>query len=152
VFLHGGFLHLGMNLLVFFQIAGPLAQRLNERGGGTWRFLALFFGSAAGGAAAYVLIVPGSDVPAIGASGAICGLFAGYLLGARANWRAALSDPRIRAAAFWFLLINVVLVSFIRLPGGGRIAWEAHLGGFIAGLVLFPLLAPRRRFFAGPWG
>lgn len=44
-----------------------------------------------------------------------------------------------------FLAINVVLMAFLPLP----IAWEAHLGGFFAGAVAYPMLAPRRR---GPWG
>lgn len=152
-FLHGGWLHLGMNMLVYFQIAGPLAWRLSLSGAGWLRFLTFFLGSAAAGAIAYILINPGSELPAIGASGAICGMFAGYLLGARANWRDAVRDPQIRNAAFWFLAINVGLMYVIATNNIFPIAWEAHLGGFIGGLALFPLLAPRRRErFAGPWG
>jgi membrane associated rhomboid family serine protease len=152
VFLHGGLLHLGMNLLVYFQVANGLADRLGERGGAAWRFLAFFFGSAAAGAGAYVLFDPGSEIPAVGASGAICGLFAGYLLGARRDWRAALADRQIRRAAFWFLFINVGLAALARMTNLLPIAWEAHLGGFVGGFVLFPLLAPRRPSYAGPWG
>ncbi|MGE0045494.1 MAG: rhomboid family intramembrane serine protease [Hyphomonadaceae bacterium] len=151
-FLHGGWLHLGMNMFVYFQIAGLLAWRLSERGAGALRFLAFFAGSAASGAIAYILINPHADSPAVGASGAICGLFAGYLLGARRNWRDALRDPQIRNAALWFLAINVGLMFFIAQGGVFPIAWEAHLGGFLGGLALFPLLAPRRERYAGPWG
>jgi membrane associated rhomboid family serine protease len=145
-------LHVGMNLFVYFQVAGPLALRLSERGDGAWRFLALFFGAAAGGAIAYILINPHAEEPALGASGAICGLFAGYLLGARRNWRQALADPQIRRAGFWFLFINVGLAAVARVTNFLPIAWEGHLGGFLAGALLFPLLAPRRPSFAGPWG
>ncbi len=151
-FLHGGWLHLGMNMLIYFQIGGPLAWRLSLNGAGPLRFIAFFAGSAAAAALAYILINPGSDGPAIGASGAICGMFAGYLMGARANWREAIRDRQIQRAAFWFLLINVGLMWAVAASDLFPIAWEAHLGGFIGGAVLFPLLAPRRRVFFGPWG
>jgi membrane associated rhomboid family serine protease len=152
VFLHWVVpIHVMMNLLVYFQVAGPLEWRLSERGAGALRFLAFFFGSAAASAVAYILINPHSDRPAIGASGAICGLFAGYLLGARRNWRDALADPEIRRAAFWFLAINVGLMWFLATNADVPIAWEAHLGGFLGGAALFPLLAPKRRIWAGPW-
>jgi membrane associated rhomboid family serine protease len=151
-FLHGFWLHLGMNMLIYFQIAGPLGWRLSDTGGGNWRFLAFFAGSAMAGALAYIVLNPHSDRPAIGASGAICGLFAGYLLGARRNWRDAVADPQIRRAAFWFLAINVGLMWFLATNANFPIAWEAHLGGFLGGVALFPLLAPRRRIWTGPWG
>ncbi|MBL8552018.1 MAG: rhomboid family intramembrane serine protease [Hyphomonadaceae bacterium] len=145
-------LHVMMNMLIYLQIGGLLYGRFDETGGGAWRFLAFFFGSAAASAAAYILINPGSEIPAVGASGAICGMFAGYLLGARRNWRQALGDPAIRRMGFWFLFINVGLAALARITGFLPIAWEAHLGGFVGGVLLFPFLAPRRAAFAGPWG
>lgn len=151
-FLHGGWVHLGMNMLVYFQIAGVLEWRLSLRGSGGWRFIAFFAGAAAAGAIAYILINPDSTGPAVGASGAICGLFAGYLLGARPNWREAIRDPGIQRAALFFLAINVGLMWWVAEAGIFPIAWEAHLGGFIGGLALFPLLAPRIRAATGPWG
>jgi membrane associated rhomboid family serine protease len=153
VFLHWQApVHILMNMLVYFQVAGPVERRLSERGGGSWRFLVFFFGSAAAAAIAYILLNPNSDRPAIGASGAICGLFAGYLLGARRNWRDAVADPQIRRAGFWFLAINVGLMWFLATNANFPIAWEAHLGGFLGGAALFPLLAPKRRAWTGPWG
>ena len=145
-------IHVLMNLAVYLQVSGLLFSRFAETGGGAWRFLVFFFGSAAASAIAYILINPGSDLPAVGASGAICGLFAGYLMGARRNWRQAVRDPAIQSMGFWFLFINVGLAAVARMTGFLPIAWEAHLGGFLGGLVLFPLLAPRRASFAGPWG
>lgn len=140
VFFHYGFLHLLMNGLVYLQAAPFVGARL-----GDVRFLLLFFISALGGAAAYVLINPDSQVGVVGASGAICGVYGAYFLSVRASPRAALADPQVRNAMISFLAINVVLMAFLPLP----IAWEAHLGGFFAGAVAYPMLAPRRR---GPWG
>lgn len=142
VFFHYGVFHLLMNGLAYMQAAPFVATRL-----GDVRFLLLFFASALGGAGAYVLINPGSQVAAVGASGAICGVFGAYFLAVRPTVRAALADPQVRNAMLMFLLINVVLMAMLRLP----IAWEAHLGGFVVGALTYPLLAPRRRA-AGPWG
>jgi membrane associated rhomboid family serine protease len=111
------------------------------------RFLILFFVSALGGAAAYILINPASETGAVGASGAICGLFGAFFLAVRPTPRAAFADPQVRNAMVSFLAINVVLMALLPLP----IAWEAHLGGFIAGALAYLVLAPRTRA-AGPWG
>ena len=142
VFFHYGFLHLLMNGLAFLQAAPFVAFRI-----GDLRFLVLFFISALGGAAAFILIHPASEVGAVGASGAICGIYGAYFLAVRPSPRAALADPQIRNSMLSFLGINVVLMAFLPLP----IAWEAHLGGFFAGALAYPLLAPRRRE-SGPWG
>jgi membrane associated rhomboid family serine protease len=94
-----------------------------------------------------VLIHPMSQTGAVGASGAICGLFGAYFLAIRPSPRAALQDPQVRNAMLSFLGINVVLMAFLPLP----IAWEAHLGGFIAGALAYVALAPRLKRH-GPWG
>lgn len=140
-FLHAGFLHLLMNMLVFVQ-AGPFVEARM----GSLRFAILYGVSILGGAAAYVLINPDSAREAIGASGAICGVFAAYFLAVRPTPRAALADPRVRNAMLSFVGINVVLVALLPLP----IAWEAHLGGFVVGALAYLLLAPRAP--TGPWG
>jgi membrane associated rhomboid family serine protease len=149
VFLHAdwrqlGPLHVGMNSLML-MVAGPLAARRL----GDVRFLILFFVSAAGGALAYVLINPGGVAPAVGASGAICGVFAAYFMAWAPNPGAAWRNPQVRSAIIGFLLINVVFASFLSASGALPIAWEAHLGGFVAGAIAYPLLAPKRA--PGPW-
>jgi membrane associated rhomboid family serine protease len=151
VFLHGGWLHLLMNMLIFLQAADVVADRMQDREPAGLRFLALFFGSGIGAAAAYIWLNPQSGVPAVGASGAVCGLFAAYLMAVRGDWRAAIRDPVVQRSAFWFLAINVGLAAVARVSGVLPIAWEAHLGGFVAGALLFPLLAPKARSFASPW-
>jgi len=143
VFLHAPsfFLHIGMNMLVLAQVGGPPNRRL-----GAFGFLALFFGSAAAAAGAYVLGNPGSTTPAIGASGAVSGVFGAFLLAARPSWRDALRDRRVLLTGFWFLAINVGLAFLAARSGVLPIAWEAHLGGFLAGLALYPpLLGLRAR-------
>ena len=141
VFMHAGLPHIFMNGLAYVQAAPIVAWRM-----GGARFLALFFLSALGGALAFILINPHSQIAAIGASGAICGLFAALFLAMRPTPQQALADPRVRNAMLMFLGINVVL--FAILPVG--IAWQAHLGGFITGAVAYLVLAPRKRM-AGPW-
>lgn len=143
-FVHAGLLHLFFNLMIILQTGEAVAARFGRDTQGAVRFLALFFGSAAAGAVAYVLINWGSPVSAVGASGAACGLFAAYLLAPYPDWRAALRAPQTVRMAAAFLFVNVALAAAARVTGVLPIAWEAHLGGFIAGLVLFPLLVPRR--------
>ena len=145
VFLHGGWAHLLMNMLAYLQAAPFLGWRL-----GAQRFLALFFISAIGGAVAYILINPHSDGPAVGASGAICGLFGAYFLAVRPTPRAALADPQVRNAIVVFLGVNVVLMGVLAVMDLLPIAWEAHLGGFMAGALVYLAMAPRHH--AGPWG
>jgi membrane associated rhomboid family serine protease len=142
VFVHGGILHIGMNLIAYFQAAPFLARRL-----GGLRFLILFFVSAIGGAAGYILIALHSQQPAVGASGAICGVIGAFFLAVRPTPRDALADPQLRNAMLSFLGINVVLMAFLNLP----IAWQAHLGGFIVGAIAYLVLRPPSRPI-GPWG
>jgi len=139
-FLHAGPIHLLMNMMVFFQ-AGPFVEQRM----GSLRFALLYVLSILGGAVGYLLINPHSAMGVIGASGAVCGVFAAYFLAVRPSPRAAIEDPRVRNAMLTFVGINVVLVALLPLP----IAWEAHLGGFIAGGLAYLVLAPKAA--TGPW-
>jgi membrane associated rhomboid family serine protease len=150
VFLHGGWIHLIFNAILILQTGELVAARLEEAEPGGVKFLLLFFVSALGGAMTYIAFNQGSDMPAIGASGAACGLFAAYLLAVRHNWKDAIRDRQVHIAAFWFLAINVGLAFAARASGLIPIAWEAHLGGFIAGLAFYPIIAPKGRM-KGPW-
>ncbi len=143
VFLHGGWLHLGMNMAFMAAFAAPVALALGPGLRGALLFLGFFFVCALGGGLAQMLVFQfGAGGIAIGASSALSGLLpaAGWARGGRAG--------AMRLAIPW-LVINIVLAltdAAIALP----IAWAAHLGGLAAGLVLFPLfLALRAR--PGPW-
>ncbi|MFH7337258.1 rhomboid family intramembrane serine protease [Streptomyces sp. KHY 26] len=129
MFLHAGFTHLLFNMLSLWWIGGPLEAAL-----GRARYLALYFVSGfAGSALTYLLAAP--NAPSLGASGAIFGLFgATGVLMRRLNY-----DMR---PLFALLVINLI----ITFTPGFNIAWEAHVGGLVAGVVTGYAMvhAPRR--------
>ncbi len=139
-FLHGSWVHLGLNSLFLLQGGVPVARGLGAGAAGGLRFAALFAGTAIAGGLLYIALNAGSANPAVGASGAVCGVFGAYFIGARGHWRDSLADRQVRAGIAVFLAVNVGLAALARVAGVFPIAWEAHLGGFLAGLVLYPLL------------
>ena len=145
VFLHAGFLHLFFNVALILQTGELVAERFGRSAEGAFRFLALFFASAVAGALTYVAFNQGSQMPAIGASGAACGLFAAYLLARFPDVQTAIRSPILWQMSFYFLVVNVAIAAAARMFGVLPIAWEAHLGGFIAGAMFYPLLTPRAR-------
>jgi membrane associated rhomboid family serine protease len=158
MFLHGGLLHIASNMLYLFIFGDNVEDRL-----GHWRFLSFYFlcGIAAG--ITHIVINANSAVPSIGASGAIAGVLAAYLrLFPSADVRTLLfigpfiTIPRIRAAfliVFWFItqfLTGVLSLGATTEQTGGVAVW-AHVGGFVAGLILVQLMAPPRRAEAAAW-
>lgn len=162
--LHGDTLHLVGNLFWMVAFGTPLARRF-----GGARFLVLSASSAAAGAGFHYLLFPGDEALLIGASGAVSGMTAatarfafapgGPLMrgGAAASYRLP-AEPFLamfrssRALVFilvWFA-INFLFGITDGLGADQPIAWEAHIGGFLAGLVLFPLLDPVPREGATP--
>jgi len=134
--LHGGLLHLFMNMAIFLSLGSILA-----RGLGTYRFLALFVVSAIGGALLFALITDAHG-PLVGASGALFG-FIGALKRWEWRWLAATgASPR----RFWGTILGLAAINLLLalMFQGVSIAWEAHLGGFIAGWLIAPVLAPGR--------
>ena len=141
-FLHGGTLHLVMNLAMLLQ-AGPIAEAGLRRNHGSTILIVIFFLlCGVGGGLAFCAFNPGAEGVTIGASGAISGIFAGFLWGAIGLARPgqAMLMP-VLASAVVFLLINVGLAALARGFNFVPIAWESHLGGFISGLILYPLFA-----------
>jgi membrane associated rhomboid family serine protease len=162
-FLHADWVHLGVNLIWMASFGGALARRLKSL-----RFFALSTVSAMAGAALQYLVSTGEGGIVIGASGAISGMMAatarfafapgGPLSGAPAPGEAEADRYRVpdeglrvvltrsRALAFilvWFVVNLLFGMNSGLLPGAsGPIAWEAHVGGFLAGLLLFPLFDP----------
>jgi membrane associated rhomboid family serine protease len=142
VFLHGSLIHLGGNML-FLWVFGDNVEDAMGHG----RFLVFFVLCGATAGLAHALVDPESQRPLIGASGAVAGVVAAYLiLYPRVRvWalflnRIPVRVPAYAAIGFWFLL-QVLGAAFVLDDGVG---WFAHLGGFAAGAVLvFPL---RRRF------
>ena len=142
-FLHLAWWHAGLNAFFFFLLGRLPALRL-----GWWRFLVVFIAGAVLGAAAFIALNWNSDTAAVGASGAVCGVFSAYFLALRPNWRQAVADPQIRNAFGSIFFLNVVVMGVASELGWFPIAWEGHLGGFVGGALAYVALAPRYR---GPW-
>jgi len=145
-FLHGGWLHLLINMAMLLAFGAAVGRRMN-----TVRFLLLYFLGGIAGAGATLIFDPGARIPVLGASAAISALVGAVAAMALSPHRTAPRPFHDRRTAWSFVLMWVGLnLVFGLIPGeafgvSGRIAWEAHLGGFVAGMILLPLLEPRRR-------
>lgn len=139
-FLHAGWAHVLFNSLWLLIFGTPVARQF-----GTLRFLAIALISTLGGAIAMLVLYWGSDTIVVGASAAVSGLLAAAIPvmfgrpGAPLTFSEFLRDRR--ALIFMFIFLAMTLLTGVQgLPGfadGGRIAWEAHLGGFAAGLLSY---------------
>jgi len=158
-FLHGDWMHYAVNGLWLAAFGTPLARRF-----GALRFLSFSLLGAAAGAAAHLLLYPSGAAPLIGASAAISaqmaasarfafsagGRLGGGIARADADFRPALGviemarDRRIVAFLGVWFVFNLVFGLLFTPPGvtTSSIAWEAHLGGFIFGLLAFPWFDP----------
>src|SRR5258705_12393819 len=146
MFLHGGWLHLIFNMWTLWLFGPTVEDRL-----GPGRYLAFYFICGIVASLAHVMFNPTSTVPALGASGAIAGVLGGYMLLFPLARVIVLVPiifiplffelPAVVFAGLWFLI--QVLQGTVELLGpskGAGVAWWAHIGGFVAGLLLAPLL------------
>ena len=149
MFTHGGVWHLVMNLSVLAAIGGMLTARLGPPPLAWLRFLLLFVSSALAGAALFLALHPTGAVPMVGASGGIYGLIAlllrtrpdgGPVLAVRSKKIRRNGWALVKENAFLFLLL--ALMSWVGDSAIG-LAWEAHLGGFLFGLLAGPWFLPR---------
>jgi len=150
MFMHGGWGHLLGNMLYLWIFGNNIEDRL-----GHGRFILFYL--LCGLAAAFAQALPdtASQVPMVGASGAISGVLGAYLLlfpHARilvlipiGFYPYTLRLPALAVLGLWFLL--QLISSMATTPGEGGVAFGAHIGGFVAGLALLPLflLTVRRR-------
>jgi membrane associated rhomboid family serine protease len=144
LFLHGDWMHLGINMLFLLAFGTPVERRL-----GPLRFLAFYLvcGVLAAAASALSYWITGGVVLIVGASGAIAGLFGATLRFARFRLRGRSPDTPGRLLSPWVLVISFVVANLlIGWTGFGEfaVAWQAHLGGFFAGLLLYGLFERRR--------
>ncbi len=147
-FIHGGFMHLAGNMIFLWVFGDNIEDRL---GRAKYVFFYLLMGVVAN--LVHGLSAPASDVPVIGASGAIAGVLGAYFLAfprARVTTLIFLGIfititqvPAIIFLVIWFVL---QLISGLTSFGaaGQVVAWWAHIGGFVAGAVLFVLLRGER--------
>ena len=146
MFLHGGWMHLLGNLLYMWVFGPKLEQTI-----GSGRFTVLIIISGVAAALAQAWTDPASAVPMVGVSGGVSGILGAYLvLHPRTEIGVIVPVvivmrvvylPAFVVLAAWFLL--QLLYANMPAAAGGGIAFSAHVGGFVAGLVLAPLLAPR---------
>lgn len=135
-FLHADALHLILNLVTLCALGTPILREV-----GAARFLTIYGVSMVSGGIAFAVLAP-SDHPMVGASGALFGLVGAIVAWNTVDaWRAAEGIVSIGKA----LLVPSILLALLNLAmytlAGGHLAWETHLGGYIAGLVLAPILA-----------
>ena len=146
MFLHGGWLHLIFNMWTLWLFGPTVEDRL-----GHGRYLAFYLACGLAASIAHVFFNPTSIVPALGASGAIAGVLGCYMrLFPLA--RVVVVVPILFIPLFfevyaflfvglWFLIQIFQGALELLLPSsGGGVAWWAHVGGFVAGLTLGPLL------------
>jgi len=135
-FLHGGWVHLGVNMLSLAAFGAPVERLLGVR-----RFIAFYLTAGLAAALVHVLSFPDSADPVVGASGAISGVFGAVLVLLR---RVGRMSSLLPIAGVWIAL-NVFFGIFGGTPGAGGqpVAWTAHIGGFIYGLAAIRLFVPR---------
>ncbi len=160
MFMHGGFMHLIGNMLYLWIFADNIEDSL-----GRFRFTIFYLLSGVGAALTQVIVDVNSQVPMVGASGAIGGVLGAYLIN-YPNARVLVLIPlgffsqliKIRALyvlGFWFIL-QFISSSFSSNTGGG-VAYAAHIGGFLSGIILILILNKKRvikktkNIKKGPW-
>ena len=142
VFLHGSLWHLAGNML-FLWVFGDNVEDAMGHG----RFLVFFLLCGAAAGLTHAFMTPDAERPLIGASGAVSGVVAAYLiLYPRVRlWALFLGGIPLRLPAFWaigfWFILQLVSALF---SGDEAVGWFAHLGGFVAGALL--ILVMRRRY------
>jgi membrane associated rhomboid family serine protease len=152
MFMHGGLLHLGGNMLFLWIFGNNVEDSM-----GRAKYLLFYLLGGVAATAGQLAIGPDSQVPNVGASGAIAGVLGGYLLlFPRARvvtvifiifFFTILELPALLILGFWF--VQQVLFGYFDLSdpsgGGGGVAYFAHIGGFVFGLLFIRLFADERK-------
>ncbi len=146
MFLHGGWGHLGGNMLFLWIFGDNIEHRI-----GHLRFILFYLVCGIAAGIAHIVFNSGSMIPTVGASGAISGVLGGYLLLFPRNrvyvmtWGGVAAVPAVLMLGLWILLQFVNGVgSVAETPETGGVAYLAHIGGFAAGMILAPLLTVGR--------
>jgi membrane associated rhomboid family serine protease len=146
MFWHGGWGHLLGNMLYLWIFGDNVEDRL-----GHGRFLLFYVGCGLAAALTQVALSPESTLPTVGASGAIAGVLGAYLISFPRSrvltlviiWLVEI--PAVAYLVIWFVMQLLSGVASLGQPDGlGGIAWWAHVGGFVAGMVGVAVLAPPR--------
>ena len=140
MFLHGGFMHLAGNMLFLWVFGNNVEDAM-----GHGRFIVFYLLCGVAAVFGQVMQNPASEIPMIGASGAISGVLGAYLL-LYPQARVLVLIPLwffmqlVRLPALWVLGLwfAIQLSSALTSSEGGGVAWFAHIGGFLAGMALLP--------------
>lgn len=146
LFLHGGWVHTLMNAVAALAFGAPVARLLGLKAGGAVTFGVFYLLCGALSSLGYVLAHPVSLVPVVGASGAVSGLMGGASrLIERGGRLGPLVSPTTIGMAVAWTVVNLIIGYVPIMPGvgGAGIAWEAHVAGYFAGLLL---IGPFARF------
>lgn len=150
MFLHGGFVHLIGNMWFLWIFGDNIEDRL-----GRIQFILFYFICGIGSAIVHVYFNSQSGVPCVGASGAIAGVLGAYMVTfPRARvlvvlplfiiWQ-IIELPAIFVLGFWFLIQFFTGAATISSAHGGGVAWWAHIGGFVLGIILIKIF-PKARY------
>lgn len=155
MFLHGGWFHILSNMWFLWVFGNNVEDAM-----GHGRFLLFYLLCGLAAAACQVAAQPGSALPMVGASGAIGGVLGAYvLLYPRVHvhmlvflgfFVTTIAVPAVLMLGYWFLLQLVGGFSSLDAEGGGVAFW-AHVGGFVAGVVLIPLFKDPRLLARHPY-
>jgi len=153
MFLHGGWLHLILNMWTLWLFGPPIEDRLGPGG-----YLVFYMACGIAASITHVVFNAGSTIPALGASGAIAGVL-GCNMRLFPLARLVIlipilfipfffEVPAFVFAGLWFLMQVVQGAGEILMPSnGGGVAWWAHIGGFVAGFVLTPMIRRKQRTY-----
>ncbi|GBD98676.1 rhomboid family protein [bacterium BMS3Abin07] len=151
MFLHGGFFHIAGNMLYLWIFGNNIEDRL-----GHLRFAVFYLLCGVVAAFGHALSAPSASIPMIGASGAISGILGAYLLlypHAKVHtliffgfFVQIVRLPAVFVIGFWAViqLVNAIISKGMLNQGGG-VAWFAHIGGFLFGLIMIRFWIPKRR-------
>jgi membrane associated rhomboid family serine protease len=153
MFLHGGWLHLIGNMW-FLWIYGDNVEDIL----GPWKYLLFYLTCGVAAAGLHVALSAGSRVPTIGASGAIAGVMGAYLVKfPRARIKTlvflfvfvtVVEIPAVVILLYWFviqLFSGIGSIGYSQVSQGG-VAWFAHVGGFVAGMILILVMRTREPY------
>jgi membrane associated rhomboid family serine protease len=147
MFLHGGWMHLAGNMLYLWIFGDNLEKVMSAM-----RFAIFYFACGVAASLAHIAFGAGSNIPAVGASGAISGVLGGYLIlfprnRVRVLTRGGIvSVPAIVVLGFWiFIQMINGLGSLATTSETGGVAYMAHIGGFVAGMLLVKVMTAGAR-------
>lgn len=150
MFVHGDLFHIAGNMLYLWVFADNVEDAM-----GHVRFTLFYLLSGVAAAGLQVALMPGSDIPMVGASGAIAGVLGAYLI--------LYPGAQVLTLVFLFIFIRIMYLPAVILLGlwfviqvlsagggdGAGVAWFAHIGGFVGGVLMVPVFAVRARKTVG---